>query len=87
MSVISTTRPTSRCLPWSRPNSCACFTALIMSLPALASATTSAPEACAASSEVENSCVLSGFFTVPSTRPPAFNTIADVSVTSPAPNA
>jgi hypothetical protein len=40
----------------------ACFTALIMSLPAFASATTSAPKACAAICEEENSCALSGFF-------------------------
>ncbi|MCY1373503.1 hypothetical protein D9M69_607850 [compost metagenome] len=74
-SVTNTSRPTIFML-LVMPNSFAALIALMVSPPALASASTCALEFCACSRKDEKSEVLSGAFTEPSTVPPfSFTTL------------
>src|SRR5882724_11673419 len=67
------------------PNSSACLVGLTMSPPALASATTLAPDACACNRKALKSAVLSGWRALPNTFPPLATTalVADPSNGTP----
>jgi hypothetical protein len=71
-----TNMPTSRWPCRVRPNSPACLIALMVSVPALDSATTCAREAWACSRKEEKSPAFSGCRTRPSTRSPSAFTTA-----------
>jgi len=67
------------------PNSSACLVASTMSPPALASATTLAPDACACNRKALKSAVLSGWRALPNTFPPLATTalVADPGNSTP----
>jgi hypothetical protein len=69
------------------PNSCACLSELLVSLPPLASAITSAPDACACRRNDEKSDVLVGCRTEPATWPPWAFTMRETSASIACPNA
>lgn len=70
-----------------KPNSAGCFTAPVLSPPPLASATTLAPDALAASRYVLKSPAFKGCPIDPSTLPPALRTASEASASSAAPKA
>src|SRR6266536_4993421 len=63
-------KATSDWPPWRKLNSSACFKALIVSVPELASPITSAPDAWALKRNDEKSVVANGYRTEPFTEPP-----------------
>ena len=73
------TMPTTRAPRRVSPNSAACFTVLIVSLPAFAMAITCARLDCARTRKVAKSVVPGkGWRTAPTTRPPARRTKSSV---------
>ena len=79
--------PARFCPPLVMPNSDACLMELMVSPPALASATILALEACACSRKELKSVPGNGVRTLPSTLPPFFSTTASVSRSSAWPKA
>ncbi|CFP68790.1 Uncharacterised protein [Bordetella pertussis] len=82
-----TSSETSRWPPSTMPNSRACLTALTVSWPPLASATTWALELCACSRYEAKSGAFKGWRTLPATVPPSAWTALAVSASSEWPKA